>query len=217
VIPDNIKQWFEEVLSSRRKVEAQEKKGPLFRPTKPEIVAYTVAIIILAVSFSYVKAITMSQIWVLLPVFFATSVVVAIAQSFFSIVYLRSKGVWSEHRIWPLGLVLFLFTTFVFKVPFSSPTRDVNSKKFTERAGAMVAASGVLITLAFGGLFFLLLMGGNTAVGGAGLSMCVLSSFFCTFPISPMSGRDIFDHSKPLWAILFVATMVIFGAWLLLV
>ncbi len=217
VIPDNIRQWFEEVLSSRRKLEAKEKKGPLFRPTKPEIVAYIVSIIVLAVSFSYVKVITISQIWVLLPVFFATSFIVAFVQSFFSIVYLRRKGVWSEHMIWPLGLILFLFTTFVFKVPFSSPTRDVNSKKFTEKAGAMVSASGVLISLAFAGLFFLLLMGGYTAVGGAGLSMCVLSSFFCTFPISPMSGRDIFDHSKRLWAILFITTIVIFGAWLLLV
>jgi hypothetical protein len=217
IIPDNIRRWFEEVLSSKRKLEAKEKKGPLFRPTKPEIVAYTVSIIVLAVSFSYVKVITINQIWVLLPVFFATSVIVALAQSFFSIVYLRSKGVWSEHMIWPLGLILFLFTTFVFKVPFSSPTRDVNSKKFTEKAGAMVSASGVLISLAFAGLFFLLLMGGNTAVGGAGLSMCVLSSFFCTFPISPLSGRDIFDHSKRLWAILFITTMVIFGAWLLLI
>jgi hypothetical protein len=91
----------------------------------------------------------------------------------------------------------------------------VNSKKFTEKAAAMVSASGVLISLAFAGLFFLLLMGGNTAVGGAGLSMCVLGSLSSILPISPMSGRDIFGHSKRLWAILFITTIVIFGAWLL--
>ncbi len=217
VIPDNIRQWFEEVIESKRKLDAKEKKGSLFRPTKPEVLAYIVSIIVLAVSFSYVKVITLSQIWALLPVFLATSFVVAFVQSFFSIVYLRMKGVWSEHVIWPLGLVLFLFTTFVFKVPFSSPTRDVNSKKFTEKLGAIVSASGVLIYLAFAGLFFLLLKGGYTAVGGAGLSMCVIGAFFYTFPISPMSGKDIFDHSKRLWAGLFIATLVIFAAWLLLV
>ena len=216
VIPDNIRQWFEQLLSSKRKLEAEEKKGPLFRPTKPEIVAYVVSIIVLAFCFSYVKVVTLSQIWELLPVFFTTSVIVAFVQSFFSIVYLRSKGVWSEHIIWPLGFILFLFTTFVFKVPFSSPTRDVNSKKLTEKLGAMVSASGVLISLAFAGLFFLVLMGGNTAVGGAGLSMCVLGALSSILPISPMSGRDVFDHSKRLWAILFITTVVIFGAWLLL-
>jgi YVTN family beta-propeller protein len=217
VIPDNIRQWFEEIIASRRKLEAKDKKGSLFRPTTPEIVAYIVSIVVLAVSFSYVKVTTLSQIWVLLPVFLATSFVVAFVQSFFSIVYLRMKGVWSEHVIWPLGLILFLFTTFVFKVPFSSPTRDVNSKKFTEKLGAMVSASGVLIYLVFAGLFFLLLAGGYTAVGGAGLSMCVIGAFFSTFPIPPMSGKDIFDHSKGLWAGLFIGTLVIFAAWLLLV
>jgi YVTN family beta-propeller protein len=218
IIPDNIKQWLEEVVSSRRKLDAVEKKGSLFKPTKTEIFAYTVSIIVLAISFSYVKVITLDQIWVLLPVFFATSVLVGFVQKFFSIVYLRSKGVWSEHKIWPFGLVLFLFTTFAFKVPFSSPTRNANqSSKFTERLGATVAASGILISLAFAGLFFLLFEGSYTAVGDAGLSMCVIGSFFGTFPVSPMNGKDIFDHSKPLWAGLFTIALIIFVAWLLLI
>jgi hypothetical protein len=49
------------------------------------------------------------------------------------------------------------------------------------------------------------------------LSMCVIGSFFGTFPISPMSGKDIFSHSKRLWAGLFVATLIIFVAWILLI
>jgi hypothetical protein len=125
--------------------------------------------------------------------------------------------VWSEHKIWPFGLVLFLFTTFAFRVPFSSPTRNVNqSKKFTEHLGALVAASEILISLAFGGLFFLLLSAGYVAIGGAGLDMCIIGSFFGTFPLAPMSGKEVFKHSKRLWAGLFVATLIIFCAWLLL-
>jgi YVTN family beta-propeller protein len=217
LIPDSIKQWLEEVVSSRRKLDTIEKKGPRFKPTKTEILAYIVSIVVLAISFSYVKVITLSQIWAMLPVFFVTSIVVGFVQKFFSIVYLRSKGVWSEHKIWPFGLVLFLFTTFAFKVPFSSPTRSVNqSSKFTERLGALVAASGILINLAFGGLFFLILKGGYVAIGGAGLDMCVIGSFFGTFPVAPMSGKDIFDHNKLLWAGLFIATTIVFAAWLLL-
>ena len=218
LIPDNIKEWLEEVVSSRRKLDVIAKKGSLFRPTKTEIVAYIVAIVVLAVSFSYVKVITLSQIWELLPIFFVTSVLVGFVQKFFSIVYLRSKGVWSEHKIWPLGLVLFLFTTFAFKVPFSSPTRSVNEEtEFEEKLNANVAASGILISLGFAALFFLLLKGGFAAIGDAGLSMCVLGSFFGTFPISPMSGKDIFSHNKRLWIALFVVTLIIFAAWLLLI
>ena len=121
-----------EIVSSRRKLNVTEKTGSLFRPTKPEALAYITSIIVLAVSFSYVKVITLNQIWALLPVFFATSVLVGFVQKFFAIVFMRSRGVWSEHKIWPFGLVLFLFTTFPFKVPFSSPTRSVHqSTKFT--------------------------------------------------------------------------------------
>jgi YVTN family beta-propeller protein len=218
LLPDNVKQWLEEVVASRRKLDVVDKKGFLFKPTKTEILAYIVAIIVLAISFSYVKVITISQIWALLPAFFATSVLVGFVQKFFSIVYLRSKGVWSEHKIWPFGLVLFLFTTFAFRVPFSSPTRSVNqSSKFTERLGAIVAASGIFISLAFAGLFFLLFKGGYAAIGDAGLSMCIIGSFFGTFPMSPMTGKDIFNHNKPLWAGLFATTLIIFAAWLLLI
>jgi YVTN family beta-propeller protein len=217
LIPDNIKEWLQDVVASRRKVEIGEKTGSPFIPTKLEILAYTTAIIVLAISFAYVKVITLNQIWALLPVFFVTSVLVGFVQKFFSIAYLRHKGVWSEHKIWPFGLVLFLFTTFAFRVPFSSPTRNVNqSKKFTEHLGALVAASEILISLAFGGLFFLLLSTGYVAIGGAGLDMCIIGSFFGTFPVSPMSGKEVFKHSKRLWAGLFITTLIIFCAWLLL-
>ena len=218
LIPDKIKEWVEEIVSSRRKLEAKEKMGSYFKPTRTEALAYVTAIVVLGIAFAYVKVVSLSQILELLPVFFATSILVGFVQKFFSIAFLRSRGVWSEHKIWPFGLGLFLFTTFVFRVPFSSPTRSVNqSSKFTERLGALVAASGILISLAFAGFFFLLLTAGFPAVGGAGLSMCVIGSFFGTFPVAPMSGKDIFAHSKRLWAGLFVATLIVFAAWLLII
>jgi hypothetical protein len=218
LIPENLKNWLEEFVSSRRKLEVAGKTGSPFIPTKTEAIAYATAIILLSISFSYVKVITLNQIWALLPVFFATSILVGFVQKFFAIAFMRSRGVWSEHKIWPFGLVLFLFTTFMFRVPFSSPTRNVNqSSKFTEKLGAIVSASGIIISLAFAGLFFLLLKGGYVAIGGAGLDMCIIGSFFGTFPVSPMSGKDIFDHNKPLWAGLFISTLIIFTAWLLLI
>ena len=217
LIPDNIKEWLEENISSKREIEAEEKTKFSLIPTKPEILAYIVSIIIVAVSFSYVKVSSLDQIWELLPIYLATSVLVGLVQKLFSIEFMRSRGVWSEHKIWPFGLVLFLFTTIAFKVPFSSPTRTSHqSKKFTERLDALASASEIIISLAFAGLFFLLLRGGYAAVGGAGLAMCVIGSFSGTFPVAPMSGRDIFDQSKPLWAVLFITTIIVFGAWLLL-
>ncbi len=216
LIPDNVRDWISELLSSKTEETAVEKAGSVFIPTATEILAYVVSIVVLALSFSYAKVATFDQIWGLLPVFLATGVFVGFVQEYVSIVYLRSKGVWSEEKIWPLGLLLFIVTTFAFKVPFSQPARSAASEKDTERLDAIASAFQILVSLAFAGLFFLLLKGGYAAIGGAGLTMCVIMSFVGTFPVAPMSGKDIFDHSRRLWAGLFIATAIIFAAWLLL-
>lgn len=218
LVPDNLKEWLGDVISSKQKTEIEKKNAPLLRPTKPEVLAYTTLIILLAVAFSYVKVSSLDQIWALLPVFFGTSILVGLVQKYVSIVFLRRRGVWSEHRIWPLGFILFVITTFAFKVPFSSPTRSAHqSTAATERLLARAAGLEILIGLAFTGLFYLLLRGGFTAIGGAGLAMCVIGSLSGTFPVKPMSGKDIFDYSKRRWAELFMITIVVFGAWLYLV
>ena len=217
LVPDSLKEWLGDVVSSKQKTEIEKKNAPLFRPTKPEVLAYATSIILLAIAFSYVKISSLDQLWALLPVFFGTSILVGFVQKYMAIVFLRRRGVWSEHRIWPLGFVLFLLTTFAFKVPFSSPTRSAHqSTKATERLLARAAGLEILIGLAFAGFFFLLLKGGFTAIGGAGLAMCVIGALSGTFPVKPMSGKDIFDYSKRRWAELFMIVVIVFGAWLFL-
>jgi len=76
IIPDNIKQWLDEVVSSRNEVEVEEKIGSIFAPTKIEMLAYVTSIVVLMFSFSYVKVVTLDQIWQLLPVFLITGVLV---------------------------------------------------------------------------------------------------------------------------------------------
>jgi YVTN family beta-propeller protein len=217
MLPDKLKEWLEKTFESKREAEATEKIGSVFKPTLAEIIAYTVSIIILGISFSYVKVITLDQIWALLPIFIVTSIVVGFVQKIFTIIYLRHKGVWSEQAIWPLGLILFLFTTIAFKVPFSSPTRTNHTNKFTERLGATVAVAEILIGLGFAGIFFLLLELGYTSIGSAGLSMCIIGAFFGTFPISPIAGKEIFAHSKRNWLALFVITLILFIGWLFMI
>jgi YVTN family beta-propeller protein len=216
IIPDSVRQWFEEVVSSRRETEAPDRSGSVLTPTRAELLAYATSVGLLAFSFAYVKVISIGQLWELLPFFLVTGVLVGFVQKFFSIVYLRSKGVWSEHVLWPLGTVLFLFTTVVFRVPFSTPTRSIHSKKLTEKHGALSSSFEILISVLFAGIFFLLMRIGYVEIGDAGLSMCILGSFFGTFPISPLSGKDIYSYSRKIWAALFLVTFAIFAAWLIL-
>ena len=216
LIPDNIRDWMSEVLSSKTEETAVEKAGSVFMPTATEILAYVVSIVVLALSFSYVKVATFDQIWGLLPVYLATSVFVGFVQEYVSIVYLRRRGVWSEERIWPLGLILFAVTTFALRTPFSQPARSASTEKNTEQLTANASALGILISLAFAGVFFVLLEAGFAAIGGAGLAMCVITSFIGTFPVSPMSGKDIYDNDRRRWRRLFLLATIVFVAWLLL-
>jgi hypothetical protein len=43
-----------------------------------------------------------------------------------------------------------------------------------------------------------------------GLVMSLTMAFFETFPIPPMSGKDIYDWSRILWMILFITTFALY-------
>jgi hypothetical protein len=82
--------------------------------------------------------------------------------------------------------------------------------------GAILVSASILISLAFAGFFGVLLLGGFTVIGGTGLAMCIIGAFFDTFPIEPMSGRNILNYNKVLWAGLFTVTLALYASWLLL-
>ena len=73
------------------------------------------------------------------------------------------------------------------------------------------------MSLAFAGFFYLLLLSGIKVVGGTGLAMCLIDAFFDTFPIAPMNGRTIFNHSKKVWAAFFAETLALYVSWLFLI
>lgn len=212
-----LKKWLDNLVSSKRKLKVDEKHGSPFKPTKAELVAYGISVAVLALSFSYVKVSTFADILVVLPTILATSILVGFAKAFASIVYARRRGVWTEHKLWYFGLGTFLVTTLAFRMPFSSPSRNVyHSAKMTKRLGATLSIFSILMALGFAGFFGLLLLGGLAVVGGTGLAMCLIDAFFDTFPIAPMNGRSVFDHSKKVWAGFFALTLCLYASWLLL-
>jgi hypothetical protein len=215
LMPDSLKKWLESFVSSKQKLSVTEKNGSPFLPTKSEAIAYLISTLFLAFSFSYVKANTLSQILIVLPTILVTSIIVGFAKTFVSIVLSRRLGVWTEHKIWYFGLATFIITTFAFRMPFSSPTRDIHyGPKFTKRLGAILSIVTILISLAFAGFFGVLMLAGFALIGGTGLVMCIIGAFFDTFPIEPMSGKEIFNHNKTLWISLFTVTLALYAAWL---
>jgi len=218
LLPSVLKKWLASFVASKRKLVVEEKGGSIFVPTKSELFTYVIAIVLLAFSFSYVKVSSLEDILAVLPTVFATSIIVGFAKSFLTITSARRRGVWTEFKLWYFGLAIFIITTFAFRVPFSSPTRNVShAPKMTKQLSAKLSIFSIGMSLAFAGLFFVLLLTGNEVIGGTGLAMCLISAFFDTFPIAPLYGKRIFDYSKPVWAALFVATLVLYAGWLFLI
>ena len=217
LLPSVLKKWLASFVASKRKLRVDEKIGSIFMPTTSELVTYAISIVLLAFSFSYVKVSSLADILTVLPTIFATSILVGFAKAFLTITYARHRGVWTEFKLWYFGLATFIITTFAFRVPFSSPTRSVNhSPKMTKRLSATLSIFSILATLAFAGLFFVLLLTGNTTIGGTGLAMCLIGAFFDTIPIAPLYGKKIFDYSKPVWISLFGVTLTFYILWLFL-
>jgi Zn-dependent protease len=217
LIPESVKKWLADFVSSKRKPTIEQKIGSSFLPTKAEALAYGVSLAVLTLSFSYVKVTDLSQILSVLPTILATAVIVEFVKTFALEVGARRLGVWTEHRLWYFGLAMFLLTTFAFGIPFSSPSRSVyNSPKFTKRLEGIVSSAAVLVTLAFAAFFFALLISGFTLIGSTGLAMCIIMAFLDTFPVAPMNGKAIYEENKVAWAALFIATLALYTSWLIL-
>ena len=215
-LPKTVKSWLEGVIASKRKLRIEEKTGSPYLPTKSEVVVYIVSILVLTFSFAYVEVIDLGQFWLVLPTIFATSILVALVKTYILTVYSRKHGVWTEFKLWYLGVAMFLVSTLAFRLPFSSPTRSVHhSQNLTKRLGVILSCANVIISLGFAGLFFILLKSGFTLIGGTGLAMCLIAAFFDTFPIEPMNGKTIYKYNKVMWASLFLITLGFYVAWLM--
>lgn len=175
------------------------------------------SLFILTVSFSYAEAANPSEIFLVLPTILATSVLVGFVKNYALLVCVRVRKIWAEHRLWYYGLGMFLFTTLVFKSPFSSPSQNVNYKpQFTKRLEGLVSLGSVLITLAFAAVFYLLFLAGFNLIGSVGLVMCLMGAFFDSLPLPSMNGRSIYDWDRKVWLILFIATLSLYAVWVLL-
>ena len=215
--PDTLKKWLHEFISSKRKLIIGQHTGSPFMLTKIEVVSYVVALSVLTFAFSYAKTGALGQILVLVPTVLATSIVVEFAKNYSIEIVARKQGVWTEHRLWYFGLATFLFSSLVFRVPFSSPSRLTHySPKFTKRSFGLVSSASVLVALAFAVIFYAIFLCGFALIGSIGLVMCLTMAFFDSIPIPPMNGKDIYDWSKVVWVGLFMIAFVLYVLCLLL-
>ena len=216
-LPDTLKKWLESFMSSKTGEAIEYRIGFVFMLTKREVFSIAISIAIITFAFSYAKAETLNQILPLIPVVLATAIIVDLVKDLLRSIIARGQGVWSEYRLWYFGTIMFLVSSIVFKAPFASPSRIIHhSQKFTKRSVGLVSLTAVVVPLAFGAIFYMLFVNGFTLIGNMGLIICLTMAFFDIIPIPPMNGKDIYDWSKVLWLILFIASFALYALCLLL-
>lgn len=212
VLPSTVKKWLADSISSKRKMQIKEKAGSRFVLSQVEIVSYAVSMAILTLAFAYAKSASLGQILESIPLILATSIFTDFVRSYAITSISRHMGVWTEHRVWYLGLALFSFSTLVFKVPFSSPSRLAHySPKMTKRLDGLLSSISIVITFLFAFVFLVLYLVGFTLIGNVGLIMCLTGVLFDVLPIPPMGGKSIFDWNKLVWLTLFAASAASYG------
>ena len=217
IFPETLKKWLHEYISSKRKIVIAPRSGSAFIITKLEILSYTVVLAVLTLAFSYAKSESLNEILPVIPIVLATSIIVVLVKNYSTEVLARKLGVWTEHRVWYLGLCTFLISTFAFKTPFSAPGRLAHhAPRFTRRSLGIVASFSVLASLIFALIFYAMLGYGLTLIGNIGLVMCLTGAFFEAIPIPLMNGKDIYDWNKTLWLALFVTTFTLYAVCLIL-
>ncbi len=217
ILPGTVKKWLADSISSRRKIRIGEKAASWFMPTRIEIVSYAVTMTILTLCFAYAKSATLTQILETIPLILATSIFTDFVKSYLMISISRKMGVWTEHRLWYLGLTLFSFSAIVFKVPFSWPSRLARySPKMTKRMDGFLSSISIVLSFVFASVFAALYMIGFTLIGNVGLIMCLTGVLFDVLPIPPMGGKGIFDWDKRMWLALFMISVLSYAAMILM-
>jgi Zn-dependent protease len=217
LLPEILKKWLHKFISSKRKLVITEKTGHPLKLTRLEMASYAVALAILTLAFVYAKVQTLDEVLVVLPTILVTSIVAEFVKNFAVEVVARKLGVWTEHRLWYFGVAALLLSSLVFRTPFAAPSRNVHySNKFTKRSLGLVSAMSVFVGFAFAVVFGVVFICGFALIGSIGLVMGLTMALFEALPIPPMSGKDIYDWSRPLWTALFAMTFVLYMLCLLL-
>ena len=213
---DAFQYFLEGVVETKGEVRVKRAETP-FPFTGKEVAALAFAAGSLGLAFAYGLADTLDDMLPLLPMALGSAVAIELFKELARELTARRTGNWSEYRVWPLGLVAMTLSTAIFKAPFAVPGKSwFHMTTPSKRNEGLIAASSSIAGLLTAGAFYLLMVAGARELGALGLSISLALALFELIPTKPLNGKGVFDWSKPLWALLFSVSVVLYTAHLLL-
>jgi YVTN family beta-propeller protein len=192
--------------------------------TKRELLSLSTTIIAMSFVVGFVMANGLPNVLnplILLRFFAGALLSVFITQtiSFFLDIYFSNRSkVQKELKLWGVGSVLFFISGLILKFPFSSTakTDTFGSYRYKllqqKKVDALIAIAKALV-LSLPIIPFAVLtispISDLVVVGSAGMLTTLTSVCFALAPISPSSGKDIFDFRKPLATVVFIPAILL--------
>lgn len=212
-LPDSLQNllqsYGEEILASKTQKEIEAKEVCRLVVTPAEVLAFALGAVTLTFCFSYAIAGATTGILNVVPVVFATVVVAELVYWLTMEIVARSMGIWSEYRVWPIGIGMLLVFSLVFRSPFCVAGRSkFKCANPTKRSIGLISLSGPVACILLGGIFAMLLNFGYEQLGSLGVMVCMTKATFDLIPTPPMNGKEIFNWNKIIWLMLFLPSAV---------
>ncbi len=215
--------------------------------TKREVVAMLISVIVLVVGFGYVEMMSalapnrmievlgiplftlpnfsLTSFFMVVPVVFFTSALIILAIELVEELSAKMIGLWSEFRIWPIGLITLLISS-IFLMPIGYPGKAVpkGEVRITNRMEAFISSCVLMSILAMMFPFEIAFLIGDslkaglpadllTSFGMIGITMCVMMFAYSVFPIVPMDGRKLWKFNKFYLIVMLLFGITTFGLW----
>jgi len=125
-------------------------------------------------------------------------------------------GFWAEFRVWPMGLVLALVTSFIGFIFAAPGATYISGMNISQSQNGKISLVGPLTNIAVAVAFLPLVIfsPGLPAfwvdLGSEGFSINIFLALFNLLPVPPLDGSKVFSWSKLNWAAVFVPLALIF-------
>jgi Zn-dependent protease len=211
-----LQSYGEEILASKTQKEIEAKEGSRLMITPAELLAFGLSAVTLTFCFSYASSSAITEILNVIPIALATAVIAELVYWLTMEVVARKMGIWSEYKVWPVGIIMLLVSALAFKSPFCVAGRaKFQSANPTKKSIGLTSLSGPLASLLLGGIFAILLNFGYEQMGSLGVMVCLTKSTFDLIPTPPMNGKEILSWSKAIWLMFFLASIALYCFFIL--
>jgi Zn-dependent protease len=125
-------------------------------------------------------------------------------------------GYWAEFRVWPLGLLLALATSFIGFIFAAPGATYISGTNISQEQNGKISISGPLTNVAVAAAFLpLVLFSANLSdfwvqLGFEGVYINIFLALFNLLPIPPLDGSKVFAWNKLRWASVFVPLALLF-------